>query len=188
LDVPQRRLLSLPHYRMSLKEKLQQDLKDSLRSGNSKKRMVVGGVMSAIKNRELEKRNKLAKALAGQAGMEVSKLEKQSKLNDEEVLEVVSSEVKKRKESIESFKSGGREDLAKNEKEELEILMTYMPEQISEDAVRDEVKKAIHQLVDSTGAKNVKDIGKVIGAVMAKIKGKADGQLVSRLAKEELSK
>lgn len=162
------------------KERLQQDLKDSLKSGNSKKRMVVGGIMSVVKNRELEKRAKLAKS-----GVDLSKLEEESKLKEEEVLEVVASEVKKRKESIESFKSGNREDLANNEKEELDILMTYMPEQMSEEAVRKVVSQTIKDMALPAGA--LAKMGQVIGAVMAKVKGKADGTLVSRLVKEELS-
>lgn len=161
-----------------LKEKLQQDLKDSLKSGSSKKRMVIGGVMSAIKNRELDKRAKLAKT-----SVDLTKLDEESKLNDEEVLGVISSEIKKRKESIVSFKSGGREDLVISEKEELDILTAYMPEQMSEDAIREEVKKTVVQI----GAKDIKDIGKTISAVMAKVKDKADGSLVSKLVKEELS-
>lgn len=161
-----------------LKETLQTDLKNALKAGDSKRRMVIGGIMSAIKNRELEKRGKLAKG-----GTDLSKLDEESKLNDEEVLEVISSEVKKRKESIESFKAGGREDLADGEKEELDILMTYMPEQMSEDTIREEVKKTITEI----GAKDMKDMGKVIGAVIARIKGKADGSLVSKIVKEELS-
>ena len=162
-----------------LKEKLQADLKESLKFGNAKKRIVIGGVMSSIKNRELDKRAKLSKA-----GTELSKLDEESRLNEEEVLEVIVSEVKKRKESIESFRDGRREDLATQEKEELDILMTYMPEQMSEDAMRAEVKKTIFEI----GAKEIKDMGKVIGAVMAKVKGKADGTLVSKIVKEELSK
>lgn len=160
-----------------LKERLQQDLKDSLKSGDSKRRLVIGGVMSAIKNRELDKRGKLSKA-----GTDLIRIDEESKLNDEETLEVVAFEVKKRKESIESFKSGGREDLATGEKEELDMLMAYMPEQMSEEAVREEVKKTIFQV----SAKDIKDIGKTVGAVMAKVKGKTDGSLVSKIVKEEL--
>ena len=170
-----------------LKGKLQSDLKESLKSGNTKKRMVIGGIMSAIKNRELDKRGKLSKT-----GTPADKLDEESKLDDEEILEVVASEAKKRKESIESFRSGGREDLVTGEKEELDILMTYMPEQMSEDAVREEVKKAIAEIHSTgsgqAGAKDIKDMGKVISAVMAKIKGKAEGSLVSRLVKEELAR
>ena len=111
-----------------LKEKLTQDLKEALKSGNAKKRLVVGMVLNSVKNRELQKRAKSGKEEA---------------LNDEEILEVIASEVKKRKESIESFKAGGREELAQNEKEELDILMTYMPEQMSEDAIREEVRQTL---------------------------------------------
>ncbi len=146
-----------------LKEKLQQEMKDALKNGNSQKRMVLGMVLAAIKNKEIEKR---------------------SELNDDDVVVVVSSEIKKRKDSVEQYQKGGRPELAEGEKKESEILMAYMPKQMSEDEVKSEVKKAIVQI----GAKDMKEMGKVIGAVMAKIKGKADGQMVSRLVKEELSK
>jgi uncharacterized protein len=146
-----------------LKEKLQQDIKDALKSGDSKKRMVLGMVLSAIKNKEIEKR---------------------SELGDDDTISVIASEIKKRKDSVEQFEKGGRPELAEGERKESEILMAYMPEQMSDEEVKDEVKKAI----SSTGASGPKDMGKVIGAVMAKIKGKADGQIVSNLVKEGLSK
>lgn len=146
-----------------LKEKLRQDIKEALKSGDSKKRMVLGMVLAAIKNKEIEKRGELS---------------------EEDTIAVVSSEIKKRRDSVEQFEKGGRPELAEGEKWEAEILMAYMPEQMSEDEVRAEVKKAITE----TGAKDMKEMGKVIGVVMAKVKGKADGQLVSRLVKEELSK
>ena len=161
-----------------LKEKLQQDVKEALKSGNADKRMVLSLVLSAVKSRELDKRGKLSKTIS-----EAIELEKQSLLNDEEIIEVLSSEMKKRRDSIEQYQKGGRPELADKEQKEIDILMTYMPEQMSEEAVRDEVKKAIA----TTGATGSKDMGKVIGAVMAKVKGKADGQMVSKLVKEELS-
>ena len=162
-----------------LKEKLQQEMKDALKNGDSQKRTLMGMILTAIKNREFEKRNKLSKT-----EQNVAKLEEQSKLNDEEIVEVISSEIKKRKDAIEQYEKGGRPELAEGERKEAEMLMVYMPEQMSEDDVRAEVKKAIAQ----TGAKEIKEMGKVIGAVMAKIKGKADGQMVSRMVREELSK
>ena len=146
-----------------LKEKLQQEMKDALKSGNSKKRTLLGMVLSAVKNKEIEKKCELA---------------------EEDVIGVISSEIKKRKDAIEQYEKGGRPELAEGEKKEAEMLMVYMPEQMSEEAVRNEIKKTITE----TGAKDVKEIGKVIGAVMAKIKGKAEGQVVSRIVKEELSK
>ncbi len=169
----------LVRYMSVLKDKLQQDLKDALKSGNAQKRMTLGLVLSAIKGKELEKRSKLSKS-----GGDPAKFDEQSKLTDEEILDVFSSEIKKRKEAIEQYDKAGREELAQKEKEELAMLMEYMPEQMTEEQVREEVKKAI----SATGALGPKDMGKVIGAVMAKIKGKADGQVVSKLVKEELLK
>ncbi len=146
-----------------LKEKLQQEMKGALKSGDSKKRTLLGMILSSIKNKEIEKR---------------------TELTDEDVITVISSEIKKRKDAVEQFEKGGRPELAEGERKEAEMLMTYMPEQMSEDEIRAEVKKTIEE----TEAKDIKEMGKLIGAVMAKIKGKADGQMVSRMAKEELSK
>ena len=160
------------------KEKLQNDVKEALKAGNAEKRMVLSLVLSAVKSRELEKRGKLSKS-----EQDAVKLEELSKLTDEEIVEVVSSEIKKRKDSVEQYTKGGRPELAEKEQNEIKILAEYMPEQMSEEAVKEEVKKAISE----TGASSPKDMGKVIGAVMAKVKGKADGQMVSRLVKEKLS-
>src|SRR3989338_167741 len=146
-----------------LKEKLQQDLKDALKSGDSRKRMVLGMVIAAVKNKEIEKR---------------------SELGDEEIVAVITSEVKKRRDAVAQYEKGGRPELAEQEKQETNILMGYMPEQMPEEQIRAEVKKAIAE----TGAKDVKEMGKVLGALMPKVKGKADGQLVSQIVKEELQK
>lgn len=160
-----------------LKDWLQADIKDALKSGNAQKRLTLSLVLSSIKSRELDKRTKLSKTES-----DTSKLEEMSRLTDEEIIEVLSSEIKKRKEAIEQYEKGGREELAQKERDELNILMEYMPEQMSEEAVREEVRKSISEL----GASGLKDMGKVIGAVMSKVKGKADGQTVSRIVKEEL--
>ena len=161
-----------------LKEKLQSEVKDALKSGNAQKRLTLGMVLSAVKIKELEKRNKLSKT-----EIDTVKLESQSKLSDEEIIDVLSSEVKKRKEAIDQYEKGGREELAQKERDERKVLMEYMPEQISEDMVRAEVKKAISEI----GVKDIKEMGKVIGAVMSRVKGKIDGQTVSKIVKEELS-
>jgi len=139
-----------------------------LKSGNANKRLVLSLLQSAIKNKELQKRAKSGKA---------------EELNDEEVMEAIASEAKKRKESIEVYEKGGREALAQKERDELNILMQYMPEQMSEDEIREEAKKAIAEI----GAKDIKEMGKVLGALMPKLKGRADGQTVSKIVKEELS-
>jgi len=161
-----------------LKKQIQNDIKEAMKSGNLAKRMTLGMVMSNIKNKELEKRSKLSKTET-----DVTKLDEISQLSDEEVIDVISSEIKKRKDSVASYQSGGRPELAEKENEEIGFISVYMPEQLSEDAIREEIKKTITEV----GASSIKDMGKVIGAVMAKIKGKADGQLVSRLVKELLA-
>ena len=145
-----------------LKEKLQQEMKDALKSGNSQKRTLLGMVLSSVKNKEIEKR---------------------TELTDEDVIGVISSEIKKRKDSVEQFEKGGRPELAEGERKEAEMLMAYMPEQMSEEDIRSEVKKTIADM----GVKDVKEMGKLIGAVMAKIKSKADGTLVSKIVKEKLT-
>ena len=160
-----------------LKMRLQEDAKHALKSGEQTKRLVLNMLLTSIHNKEIEKRTKLSKE-----GI-VSDLEKGSELTDEEIVLSVFSEVKKRKEAIEIFQKGGREELAVKERDELTILESYMPEQLNESEVRDAVNRSISE----TGAKDIKEMGKVIGAVMGKIKGKADGQMVSKIVKEELS-
>lgn len=154
-------------------------MKNSLKSGDKLKRVVLGSLMATIKNRELLKRGQLSKTI-----IDAKELETKSMLNDEEILEAIASEVKKRKESIEQFKAGGRDELVDKESAEMEILMVYLPEQMSEEDVRKEVQDIITQL----GATDMKEIGKVIGAAMTKLKGKADGGLVSKIVKELLAK
>ena len=160
-----------------LKQQLQNDLSGALKERNQLKRLVLGLLMTAIKNKELAKRQQLSKTVSG-----TGELEKQSQLTDEEVIGVIAGEVKKRKEAIEQFRAGGREELAQKEKSEMDILLTYLPAQLSEDEVRAEIQKTIAE----TGATGVKDMGRVIGAVMAKLKGRADGGLVSKIVKELL--
>lgn len=160
-----------------LKEKLTSDLKDALRAGDSKRRTVIGMLLSVVKNRELEKRAKLSKS-----GAPVS--EQDIQLSDKEIVEAVASEVKKRKEAITTYEQGGRPELAQGEQEELALLMQYMPEQLSDDAIREQVRSVIAEVHPS----GMQDMGKVIGAVMPRVKGKADGQKVSALVKEELAK
>ena len=101
---------------------------------------------------------------------------------DEDVLTLVGKEIKSRKDSIEAFRKGGREDMAATEEAEMNYLMVYMPAQLSEDEVRGLVKEAIAE----TGASLKADLGKVMKALMPKVKGKADGQLVSRIVGELL--
>jgi len=102
---------------------------------------------------------------------------------DEDVIEVIGREIKKRNEAIELYKQGGRNELAEKEQKELEILKSYLPEQMSED----EVRKLVEEAISSIGASGIQDMGKVMGALMPKVKGKADGTLVSNIVREALS-
>jgi uncharacterized protein len=164
---------------MTLKEQIKNDIKEAMKAGDAQRKTVLGMLSSGIKNRELEKRSKLIKGGVTDAAV----ADKESELSDEEVIESVSSEIKKRKDSIAAFEGAGRPELAEGEKQELEVLKHYMPEQMSEEQVRAEIKAVI----DSMPGVTVKDMGKVIGQVMPKVKGKVDGQLVSQIVKELLS-
>ncbi len=154
-------------------------MKNALKSGDSAKRTLIGMVMSSIKNKELEKRGKLISTATDQA-----ELEQKAALNDEETMAVIASEIKRRRDSIAEFEKGGRPELAASEQAEIDILTTYLPEQLSDDALRAIVEKA----VASTGAASMKDMGKVMSAVNAETKGAADGQRISTMVKELLSK
>ena len=148
-----------------LKQKLQEELKQSMLAKDALKTSVLRMLLSAINYYEIKK---------GGAGYTAT---------DEDVLSVIQKEVKQRKDSIEQFQKGGRQDLVDKETKELELLQTYLPKQISEGEVNNLVKEAIRQ----TGATGVKDMGKVMGALMPKIKGKADGTIISKIVKLSLT-
>lgn len=162
-----------------LKEKIQQDLNSTLKAKRELEVSVLRLLTAAIFNKEKEKRYKLSKE---KPELTAQELEKESALSDEEIIEVISSEIKKRKEAIVEFERGKREDLAKKEKTEKEILERYLPEQLSEEEIKKIAKKAIKKV----GAKEIKDMGKVMGELMPEVKGKADGTLVSKIVKESL--
>jgi len=160
-----------------LKQRISEEIKKAMQNKDELLLLVLRGINAAIHNKEIEKRTKLSKS-----EKDIKKLEEQSKLTEDEVLEAVASEAKKRKESIVEFKKGGRQDLVDKEIAELEIIKKYLPEQMSEDAVKEIVKKAIEE----TNAAGPKDIGKVMAKIMPQVKGKADGSLVSKIVGELL--
>lgn len=149
---------------MNLKEKIISDLKSAMKAGDAFRRDVLRFLDSAIKNAEIEKKKR------------------ETGLTDEEVMEIVARSVKQRRDSISQYEAGGRADLAEKEKKELEIISAYMPEQIGEDEVRIIVKEAIA----TVGSSSKTDTGKIMGAAMGKLKGKADGNLVRKIVEEEL--
>ncbi|MBI2031323.1 MAG: GatB/YqeY domain-containing protein [Candidatus Levybacteria bacterium] len=147
------------------KTDLQEELKKSMLAKDETRVSVLRLLLSAINYYEINK---------GGAGYEAT---------DEDVLSVIQKEAKQRRDSIEEFKKGGRQDLVDKEAKELEILNTYLPEQMDEE----EIKKLVENVISQTSAKTIADMGKLMGALMPKIKGKADGNLVSKIVRKKLS-
>lgn len=148
-----------------MKKKLQEELKQSMLAKNELKTSVLRLLLSSINYYEIEK---------GKAGYEAT---------DDDILTVIQREMKQRKDSIDHFESAGRQDLVDKETKELEILKTYLPEQIGEE----EIKAIVEQTIKETGAISIQDMGKVMGALLPKIKGRADMGMVSGIVKEKLS-
>jgi len=147
------------------KQKLQEELKQSMLARNELKTSVLRLLLSAINYYEIQK---------GGAGYQAS---------EEDILSVMQNQAKQRRDSIEQFKIAGRQELVDKEAKELEILNTYLPEQMGEEEITKLVKEAITQ----TGATSMADMGKLMGALMPKVKGKADGNLVSSIVKKEFT-
>lgn len=147
------------------KAQLQADLKQAMLARDALKTSVLRMLISSIGYFEIQK---------GGAGYEAT---------EEDVMQMLQSEAKKRRDSIEQYTTANRPELAEKEDEELKLLQAYLPAQLSEE----EVKKLVAEAVTQTGATNPSDMGKVMGALMPKVKGKADGGIVSRLVKEALS-
>lgn len=165
---------------MASKGKIQEDLTAALKESKETELSVLRMLLTAISGRETEKRTKLWKA---KPNSKPEDLEKESQLSEEEIMEAVSSEIKKRREAIGLYEKGHRPELADKEKKEMAILQKYLPEQLGEG----EIKKMVKEAVAKTGAKEMKDMGKVMAELMPKAKGKADSALVSKIVKESLS-
>lgn len=151
---------------MSIKDSILNDLKEAMKARQADRLRVLRSLKSKILEKEISERT-------GGEGT----------ITDEQTVEVLMKAAKQRKESIEQFEQGGRQDLADKEKEELEVIITYLPKMMSEEEVRSAVKKEI----ENSGASGMADMGKVMGIMMGRMKGKADGSVVSRVVKEELS-
>ncbi len=148
---------------MNLQEMLMEDLKGSMRRRDELRVSVLRLLRAAIKNAEVEKLRPL---------------------DDSEVLRVIEKEAKQRRESIAEFARGNRPDLVAKEEAELAILMGFLPQQMS----RDEVETVASRVVAEVGAKGPGDIGKVMQRLMAEVRGKADGKMVSQVVQELLGK
>ena len=159
------------------KEKINEDLTAALKSGSGGVVSALRFLMSVIKNNELLKRTKLSKE-----NKPAEELEKLSELSADETISVVLSEIKKRKESIVQYEKGGRKDLAEKETKELEIIKKYAPEEMGENELRAVVKKKISEI----GEVAAKEFGKIMGSVMAEVRGRAGGDAVKKIIEEEL--
>ncbi len=159
---------------MSLKTKIMDDIKASMKNGDKLKLSVARNIQSALKNKEIDDRVK---------PVDANDKRTQDQKDDDAVLGVVKTLVKQRRDSIEQFKAGGRQDLVDQEMAELKVLETYLPQQLG----REELEKIVADAVASTGAKTAKDMGAVMKAVLAATKGAADGKLVSELVKAKLN-
>jgi uncharacterized protein YqeY len=146
-----------------LKEQLNSDLKQALRDRDKIKASCIRLVLSAVKNAEIAKR---------------------AELEETEILGVIAKEVKQRKESIEAFKQGNRQDLVAQEEAELTILMEHLPKQIS----RDEIITAARKIIDEVGAQGLGDKGRVMGKLIPQLKNRAEGSEINAVVSELLSR
>lgn len=144
-----------------LKTRLAEEMKQALKAGEKLRLGTLRMLAASVKNREVELRREL---------------------NDEEFLEMVGREVKRRKEAAEAYESAGRQDLLDKERQEQAILEVYLPPQLSED----ETRALVDEAVAATGASGPGDLGKVMGYVMGKGKGRVDGGRVNALVRERL--
>jgi len=184
-----------------LKEKIRDETKKAIKEGNELTVSTLRMLSASIVSREKEKRYKISKQ---KPDLNEEGLIKESQLTDEEILDVISSEIKKRKDSVAAYRQGKREELAQKEEKEIVILQKYLPEQLSEKELRKIIEETINNFyakeihpvksADEVGGvppkaeqfNRVKDMGKIMSELMPKVKGKADGSMVSKLVKESL--
>jgi uncharacterized protein YqeY len=147
---------------MKIQGEISAALKDAMREKDEAKLASLRSVLTAIKNREKEVRRSL---------------------EDPEVISLISSQIKQRKESIDHFRKGGREDLVKAEEREMQILQAYMPAEVS----AEEMSQALDEIISEVGGVSLKDMGKVMKAAMAKLAGRADGRAINEMVRKKLS-
>lgn len=147
---------------MAMKEQIMEDVKSAMKEKNQLKLNALRFLQAAIKNREIELRP--------------------NTITEEEVQGVIKKLVKQRKESIEQYKTAGRQDLVDQESAELQILEAYLPAQMS----REQIEQMVSEVIASTGAKSIKDMGTVMKEVIARAKGSADNKTVSEVIKTKL--
>ncbi|MBD2861739.1 MULTISPECIES: GatB/YqeY domain-containing protein [Paenibacillus] len=147
---------------MSLSEQLNEDMKRAMKNQDKFSLSVIRMIRSAIKNVEIDQKKTL---------------------DDNEVLDILNREIKQRKDSLQEFEKAGRDDLAETLKKELEVIAVYMPEQLTEE----EIKTVVSQTIQETGVSSKAELGKLMSALMPKVKGRADGRLVNQIVQQLLS-
>ncbi len=147
---------------MTLQERLAEEMKEAMKANEKLRLSTIRMIRSSVKNKEIELRKPL---------------------DDEAVQRVIQGMVRKGEESLEQFKLGGRTDLVEKETQEIEILKSYLPQALTQE----EMIKIVDQTIQEVQATSMKDLGKVMKAVMPKLQGKADGKLINQLVKERLS-
>lgn len=176
-----------------LKQQIKTDATDALKTGNSFSSETLRMLLSVISAKEKEKRYKLSKSRLDRGSSTESgdkpeateqDLIKESELSEEEIISVVSSEIKKRKDAIVLYEKGNRQELVEKEQKQIEILQKFLPEQLS----AEELEKLVAESVEKTGAKEIKDMGKVMAELAPKTRGRADSGLVSSIVKNILGK
>ena len=143
---------------MSLKDRISEEMKEAMKAHEKERLAVIRMVRSAIRQTEIDGK---------------------TELDDAGVIAVISKELKMRKDSLEEFQKGGREDLVEKTQKEIEVLLPYLPAQLSQE----EIEGLVREAVEATGASSMKDMGKVMGVLMPKVKGRADGKLVNSIVK-----
>lgn len=150
---------------MATKDTILNDLKEAMKARDAARLQVLRSLKAKILEKEISLRS------GGKA-----------EISEEQVVEVLVKAAKQRRESIDQFEKGGREDLAQAERAELEIIESYLPAQMDEE----EIRAAVRQGIEETGAAGMQDMGRLMGLMMGRLKGKADGSAVNRIVKEEL--
>jgi hypothetical protein len=152
---------------MGLREQLMADLKEALRDRDEPRKRTIRSVMAAMKTAETE----------------LDASGERRNLDDNDILVLISKQAKQRQESIDAFRQGGREDLVAEEEADLAILQSYLPQQLTEEEIRDEAREVIAEV----GASGPKDLGRVMKPLMARLKGQADGRLVNQVVRQLLA-
>jgi uncharacterized protein YqeY len=164
-----------------LKQQIQNSVNEAMKAGNQFLVGTLRMLLASIITKEKERRYKISKE---KPELAKDALVKESELTDEQILEVVSVEIKKRKDAIALYQQGNRPELAEKEQQEIDILIKYLPEQLSPEVLRELVTES----VKITGATEMKDMGKIMVDLSPKVKGRADNSEISKIVKELLSK